>query len=64
MAIHMVGPQPTLEGLLRTYNTARNGGHYIIEMAEVSVAPGRTEELEGRRVCIPREQVAWIQELK
>lgn len=64
VAVHMIGSEPTLEGLLRTYNTGLYGGHYVLELADVVVAPGNTQELEGRRVVrVPRERVSWVQEL-
>ena len=59
----MVDSTPTLEGLLRTYRTGRYGNHYVLEMAELIVAPGQTQQLDGNSVRVPRERVAWVQEL-
>jgi len=63
VAIHMREDGPTVEGLLRSYRTDFSGGHYVVELAELVLAPGKTQELEGRWVRVPRERVAWIQEL-
>lgn len=59
----MADSSPTVEGLLRSYRTRRYGNHYVVEMAELIVAPGQTQPLEGSCVRVPRERVAWIQEL-
>ena len=63
VAIHMRDDGPTIEGLMETYRTDFNGGHYVVELAELVLAPGKTQELEGRCVRVPRERVAWVQEL-
>lgn len=54
---------PSLEGLLVSYRTQRQGGHYIIELAKVIESPDDTVTLTGDRVRVPRERVAFVQEL-
>lgn len=61
--LHLVGDLPSLEGVLRTYRTARNGNHYILELVKVIQSPDASLTLEGEAVRVPREQVAFIQEL-
>jgi hypothetical protein len=61
--MHMKDSGPTIEGLLGSYRTKRFGDHYVVELAELAVAPGQTQELGGQRVRIPRENVSWVQEL-
>lgn len=59
---------PGIEGLMRWYRTGWCGGHYTVELAQIieAVDNGDTRQytLEGERVRIPRENVAFIQELK
>jgi hypothetical protein len=62
VAVHMRGSDPTIEGLLRSWWTWRFGRHYVVEMADLMLAPGNTQELGGT-VRIPRENVSWIQVL-
>lgn len=55
---------PTIEGLLRSWNPQRFGGHYVVELAELASAPGQTHQLQGEGVVrVPRENVSWVQEL-
>lgn len=54
---------PSLEGIQRTWRTDWHGGHYVLELPKMVEAQG-TSTLEGDRVRVPRENVAWIQELK
>ena len=62
--LHLLNDLPSIEGLLGSYRTSRNGGHYTIELAKVIEAPDATLTLEGNRVRVPRERVAFVQELK
>lgn len=54
---------PSLEGIICRGGTDWHGGHYVIELPKMVERAG-TSTLEGERVRIPRENVAWIQELK
>ncbi len=63
VALHMHRDEPTIEGLLGSYRTWWFGGHYVVRLAALVVAPGQTQTLEGDKVRIPRENVAWVQEL-
>lgn len=60
----MAGDGPSIEGLLVSYRTGRYGGHYVLELAKVLEAVDASVTLEGNRVRIPRERVAFVQELK
>jgi len=62
--LHLHGELPSLEGLLVSYRTGRYGNHYILELAKVIETVDASVTLEGNRVRVPRERVAFIQELK
>lgn len=62
--VHLVDDLPSIEGLVRSYRSGLSGEHYVIELAKVLHGTDQTEALEGRRVLVPRERVAFIQELK
>lgn len=62
--VHLKDDLPSIEGLVRTFVTDMNGGHYVVELARVLERADATVTLEGSRVRIPRERVAFIQELK
>lgn len=62
--MHLLEDLPSLEGLLVSYRTGRHGGHYILELVKVIEAPDATVTLDGNRVRVPRERVAFVQELK
>lgn len=66
----MSGPQqdlPSIEGLLTGYFTWFRGGHYTVQLAQLleatDVGEPRKFSLEGGRVRVPRERVAFVQEL-
>lgn len=54
---------PSLEGILRSYRTDLHGDHYVLELA-TAVSETGSFTLDGQHVRIPRERVAFIQELK
>ena len=62
--MHFAGDTPSIEGILIGYRTGRTG-HYIVEQAAiVSANQAQPVELTGNRVRVPRERVAFIQELR
>ena len=62
--LHMKNDLPSLEGLCRTFWTDWTGSHYVVELAKVVEGVDRTITLEGGRVRVPRENVAFLQELR
>ena len=62
--VHFVDDTPSLEGILLRFRTGLSA-HYIVEQAAV-VSPGAAQpvQLTGNRVRVPRERVAFIQELR
>lgn len=62
--LHLADDLPSIEGLLVSYRTSRSGNHYVVELAKVLEGTDQTVTLEGRRALVPRERVAFVQELK
>lgn len=61
--LHLADNAPSLEGLLVDYRTARNGNHYVLELASAIQGVDQSYQLEGPQVRVPRERVVFIQEL-
>lgn len=66
--LHLENDLPSLEGLLDGYRTRWNGGHYTLRLAQLLEHSDGNQpvqySLEGGRVRVPRERVAFVQELK
>lgn len=54
---------PSLEGLLCGYRTHRSGNHYVLGLVKVIKSADESYTLDGETVRVPRERVAFIQEL-
>lgn len=65
--LHLKDGLPSLEGVLDSYWTAYTGDHYTLRLAQMLEASDSTEavkySLDGGRVRVPRERVAFVQEL-
>ena len=60
--IHLKGDLPSIEGVIRTWATWGTW-HYTVRLAKVVEGEQRTFTLEGDKVRIPRENVAFVQVL-
>ena len=61
--IHLKHDLPSVEGVMRSFTTW-GSWHYTVRLAKVVEGETRTVTLEGGKVRIPRENVAFIQELR
>ena len=63
MRIHLKGELPSLEGVIRSWATWGTW-HYTLRLAKVVEGEKRSFTLEGGKVRIPRENVAFVQVLR
>lgn len=65
--LHLVDGLPSLEGVLDSYWTGYTADHYVLRLAHMLESNDSTEaakySLDGTRVRVPRERVAFVQEL-
>ncbi len=61
--LHLEGNAPSLEGVLTGY-PLHHAGHYVLRLPALVEAEDRTVSLDGPVVRVPRERVAFCQELR
>lgn len=59
VSLHLKDDQPSVEGLFCGF-WAR---HYVIRVPRVLVGENATQELEGRDLVVPRENVVFMQRM-
>lgn len=65
--LHLKDGMPSLEGVLDSYWTGWTADHYTLRLAHMLEANDSVDaarySLDGNRVRVPRERVAFVQEL-